>query len=289
MSNFLTDRTAAESVKTANNRLPYPIKRTIKWKSEKTPEKYANNADAADGAVWQYYQKKEEGKGENITLTDFNFTIVATGFRVVNVDEVNKEFWQSSLGLNTKTDEIQIWSGGTKIFQGLYQKDTIKMKFPKAKYVNCLIVVYNGELVEIQAGSLLIEALARAASTFLGKKVNVFSLSSTPPLSFVRGVEGVGKRPKTHIRLNKSGEDWKGDECFFLPAYTAGIYTDNTMFEERRTEFMDWFAQSSKTAENHSEKEEFTERQPTVTEQVYGNIPNIEALDDSDDDLGLPF
>ena len=52
---------------------------------------------------------------------------------------------------------------------------------------------------------------------------------------------------------------------------------------------MDWFAQSSKTVENHSEKEEFTEKQPTITEQVYGAIPNIEALDDSDDDLGLPF
>lgn len=305
---ILTGKDAAKDVVVENAKLPYPIEKTLKWHSAKTAADFANNAEmakmAAQSAHWKTYKRSEiEGeKGENVKVESFTFAIIGTGFRIVNVDEKNKEYWQSSLCLDSRTDLVTAWNkvSNKPLFSCSYADFKAKesVNFPMAKYSSSIIAVdlVSQTIVEITAGGLLIDALCKDAGLFLGKKINVFGIVTEPPLVFQKS------KTKLCYRFDKNGKDWnKVGECFHLPCHSVGVLAkDSEMAKtiaELKATFLAWTETSIKkigqvVAEN---AEVVVSEQPiivsSIVEQVYGekNTPaiNIENLDDSDSDL--PF
>lgn len=309
---ILTGKDAAKDVVVENAKLPYPIERTLKWHSAKTAADFANNPEmakmAANSAHWKTYQRSEvEGeKGKNVKVESFTFAIIATGFRIVNVDEKNGEYWQSALCLDSRTDLVTAWNkvSNKPLFSCSYADFKAKeaVNFPVAKYSNRIIAVdlNTQKIVEIEAGGLLVEALCKDAGLFLGKKLTIFDIATNPPLVFQKPKE------KLYYRFDKNGKDWnKAGECFHLPRHSVGVLAQDSemakTIAELKAAFLAWAETSIKkigqiVVENAEVvttiPEVVKESFPSIVEQVYGGnaptpIEQFDNLDDSGD--SLPF
>jgi len=309
---ILTGKDAAKDVVVENTKLPYPINWTVKWHSAKTAADFASNPEmakmAASSAHWKTYQRSEvEGeKGENVKVPSFTFAIIGTGFRIVNVDEKNKEYWQSSLCLDSRTDLVTAWNkvSNKPLFSCSYADFKAKeaVNFPMAKYSTSIIAVdlATQTIVEITAGGLLIDALCKDAGEFLGKKINIFGIVTEPPLVFQKS------KKLLCYRFDKNGKEWaKTGECFHLPCHSVGVLAkDSEMAKtiaELKATFLAWTETSIKkigqvVAENAevvvAAPEVVKENLPSIVEQVYSNPiqvtqENFVNLDDSGNDL--PF
>lgn len=246
---ILTSSEDAKSVQTTQGKKEYPIKGKISWTSSKTPDQFAFYPDAGVNARWEAYIRSEvEGeKGKTVVVPNFPFAIIATGFKLSKVDTVNKEYWESSLAIDTRTDIITIWHNKAKIFEGSYAE--AKAKFAgdaTVKYKNVIIAVglSKGNILEIEAGGLLVECFCLDAKTFLGKTVNKFALVTTPSLVFIPTL--------TTRRMTKEGKEFtqttKG-ECFFLPVSKVGILPQGEMSDNvvtKKKEFEEWVAEMIK-------------------------------------------
>lgn len=294
MDDFLTGRDAAETVKIEGGRLPYPIKKTVKWFGTKgVPTDMMSTKEVVKAYLettgWSTSVKNDAGTWDKVKLPKIQFSIIAVGFRVSYFNDQGNEFWESSLSLDSRTQPIQIWVEKTCLFNGLYKspefEQQIRAKYPKCKFTNSLIVVWDGEITEIKAGKLLCDSICLDAKEFLGKGINIFGLTSNPPLTFRTPADS-----KTIRKVNKDSEEWKaGKDCFFMPILQCGILFNPITTIAKKEEFMAWANQSVKTPEPPKVEAESVTAQiysPPVYAQPVDTPFDIASLDDSED---LPF
>ena len=234
------DSTKVETA-ASTERVDFPAKLTINYKSGKTPENFVGKEGAGDNALWRTWVKDADGVGSAVTFKDLDFAIIAVGSRIIS--NVDGDRWSSMFIPHSKIDPVKVWDNATK-----------KFRFPPAlwadlspenkgggEWATCIIAVALNRkeptLVEIQAGSLLTNSLCIDAGAFLHKKIGTFGLVCEPNLVF--------KSKSGERRLmNKDGDEHKGKgDAMYLPTYNVGVFKDAAaleMIEGFKSKYNEW-------------------------------------------------
>lgn len=238
----------------SNERVDFPAKLTINYKSGKTPENFVGKEGAGDNSLWSTWVKDADGVGSAITFKDLDFAIIAVGSRIISM--VDGDRWKSMFIPNSKIDPVKVWDNAAKKFrfQPALWADLSPENKGGGKWTTCILAVALNRkepaLVEIEAGSLLTNSLCLDASTFLGKKISTFGLVCEPSLVF---------KSKSGERrlLNKDGEEHKGKgDAMYLPTYNVGVFKDAAAlemisgFKSKYNEWVEYIRQSQVAQSN---------------------------------------